>query len=290
MSTIKEALAQALSLLTANDLLPERSQTELHRIDSEVLLAFSIKKTRTYLYTHPEQVISNAELMQFNELITKRCQGTPIAYLVGSREFWSLPLKVSEATLIPRPETELIVELTLKLLHSVENAQILDLGTGSGAIALALAKEKPNWVITASDKCAKALQVAQENAINLHLSPIQFILSDWFTHIPSEKKFHAILSNPPYIASNDPHLYQGDLRYEPLTALSSGEDGLTALQQVIKQSLARLEKNGLLLVEHGYLQKNAVNTLLRDCGYDEVHCWQDWQGNDRVSGGRRGKL
>lgn len=275
--TIKEALAQALSVL---------GNPELHRIDCEILLAFVLNKPRTYLYTHPEQVVSDAALVQFKELIAKRLQGIPIAYLVGTREFWSLPLKVTEATLIPRPETELIVELTLKLLHSVEKAKILDLGTGSGAIALALAHEKPTWDITACDNSTEAIQVAQYNANNLQLTHIQFILSDWFTRIPAEKKFHAIVANPPYIASDDPHLYQGDLRYEPPTALSSGDNGLEALKQIIKQSLVRLEKNGLLLVEHGYLQKDAVGVLLHDYGYEEIHCWQDCQGNDRVSGGR----
>ncbi|OGV38478.1 MAG: protein-(glutamine-N5) methyltransferase, release factor-specific [Legionellales bacterium RIFCSPHIGHO2_12_FULL_42_9] len=260
---------------------------EQHRIDCEVLLAFVLHKPRTYLYTHPEHIVSAETLLQFNELIAKRHLGTPIAYLVGYREFWSLPLKVSEATLIPRPETELIVELTLKLLDSVEKAQILDLGTGCGAIALALAHEKPAWKIIACDNSAEALQVAQENAEKLHLSHIQFILSDWFTTIPAEKTFHAIVANPPYIASDDPHLDQGSLRYEPRSALCGGDDGLVALQQLIKQSLVRLEKNGLLLVEHGYLQKNAVSALLHDYGYKEVHCWQDWQGNDRISGGRR---
>ena len=278
MSTIKEAIAHALSVL---------GTPKQHRIDCEMLLAFVMNKARTYLYTHPEHIVSDKNLQQFNELIAKRRLGTPIAYLVGRREFWSLPLKVSEATLIPRPETELLVELTLKLLHSVKKAQILDLGTGCGAIALALAHEKPSWEIIACDNSLDALQVAQENAEKLHLSHIQFILSDWFTTIPAEKKFHAIVANPPYIASDDPHLNQGDLRYEPCSALTSGKDGLVALHQLIKQSLVRLKKNGLLLVEHGYLQKNAVGTLLHDYGYKEVHCWQDWQGNDRVSGGRR---
>ena len=278
MTPIKETLIHALSCL---------GSPEEHRIDCEILLAFVLNKPRTYLYTHPEEIVSTKALVLFNQLIEKRRLGTPIAYLIGRREFWSLPLKVTEATLIPRPETELLVELALELVHSKKETRILELGTGCGAIALAIAKEKPNWEITAGDNSASALQVAQENALNLHLENIQFILSDWFTNIPTEKQFHAILANPPYIASEDPHLHQGDLRFEPPTALSSGEDGLEALTHIIKQSLARLEKNGLLLVEHGYLQKNAVLNLLKDYGYKEATCWQDWQGNDRISGGRR---
>ncbi len=278
MTNVKEAISHAISRL---------GPPEQHRLDCEVLLCFVLNKTRSYLYTYPEQILSEAELLQFHALIEKRHQGTPIAYLIGTREFWSLPLKVTEATLIPRPETELIVELTLKLLHSVKVAHILDLGTGSGAIALALAHEKPDWKITAVDNSSKALHVAQENAHDLHLNHVQFILSDWFTAIPAQDKFHAILANPPYIASHDPHLHQGDLRYEPQTALMSADDGLAALTKIIQQSLARLEKNGLLLVEHGYLQKKAVNTLLHHYGYTKIHCWQDSQGHDRVSGGMK---
>ena len=278
MTTIKQAITHALSNL---------GPPKQHRLDCEVLLAFVLNKPRTYLYTHPEQSLSETELEHFKKFIVKRKCGIPIAYLLGIREFWSLSLKVTEDTLIPRPETELLVELTLKLLQPLKQAKILDLGTGCGAIALALAKEKPSWVITACDNSPKALQVAQENAFNLHLSHIQFILSDWFNMLPTEMTFHAIVANPPYIAHCDPHLKQGDLRYEPLAALCSGEDGLIALRRIIQQSLARLEKNGLLLVEHGYLQKKAVHVLFQEYGYTEVRCWQDWQGHDRISGGKR---
>jgi release factor glutamine methyltransferase len=277
MHSIKDTLTHAIA----------RLHTEEARIDSEILLAFVLNCSRTYLYTHPEKVLLAAQTTHFNQLIEKRRQGIPIAYLTGLREFWSLPLKVTEATLIPRPETEKLVEIALELLSPIPHARILDLGTGSGAIALALAHERPDWRITATDKSEAALQVAQQNAQSLQLSTIEFIHSDWFSAIPMDKKFHAIVSNPPYIATADPHLLQGDVRFEPYLALTSGDDGLQDLQVIIKQSLARLEKNGLLLTEHGYSQKQAVETLLTKCGFSEVQCWQDWQGNDRISGGRR---
>ena len=276
--TIKQAITSSKSILGAS---------EEARTDAEILLAFLLKRSKAYLYTHPEEILSETEINLFNELIEKRRQGMPIAYLTGTREFWSLPLKVSEATLIPRPETELLVELTLDLLGSIESAQILDLGTGTGAIALALAKEKPNWKILACDKSDEALQIAKENAHQLQITNVEFIHSDWFTAIPIATQFHGIVSNPPYIASDDPHLEQGDLRFEPLSALASGQDGLRDLHLIIKQSISRLKKNGLLLVEHGYDQKNAVNALFRKYGYKEVKCWQDWQSNDRISGGMR---
>ena len=276
--TIKQAITSSKSILGAS---------EEARTDAEILLAFLLKRSKAYLYTHPEEILSETEINLFNELIEKRRQGMPIAYLTGTREFWSLPLKVSEATLIPRPETELLVELTLDLLGSIESAQILDLGTGTGAIALALAKEKPNWKILACDKSDEALQIAKENAHQLQITNVEFIHSDWFTAIPIATQFHGIVSNPPYIASDDPHLEQGDLRFEPVSALASGQDGLRDLHLIIKQSISRLKKNGLLLVEHGYDQKNAVNALFRKYGYKEVKCWQDWQSNDRISGGMR---
>ena len=276
--TIKQALTNAVFILNA---------AEEARTGSEILLAFVLKQSKAYLYTHPDKILSETETHHFNELIEKRRQGMPIAYLTGTREFWSLPLKVTEATLIPRPETELLVELTLDLLGSIESAQILDLGTGTGAVALALAKENPNWNILACDKSDEALQIAKENAHQLQINNVVFIHSDWFTAIPIETKFHGIISNPPYIASDDTHLEQGDLRFEPLSALASDQNGLKDLHLIIKQSISRLKKNGLLLVEHGYDQKNAVNALFNKYGYKEVKCWQDWQSNDRISGGLR---
>ncbi|KTC99542.1 peptide chain release factor N(5)-glutamine methyltransferase [Legionella erythra] len=279
MTAIKEALAEAMAQLKENN--PDC------RIDAEVLLAHVLIRSRSFLYSHPENELTPLQWSRFKKLVAQRRQGFPIAYLTGIKEFWSLPIRVTKDTLIPRPETELLIEITLSQLQDVPDARVLDLGTGSGAIALALAKERPAWQIVASDFSEGALKTAVENASNLGLTNIQFIHSDWFTNIHQPASFHAIVANPPYIASTDPHLSEGDVRFEPQTALVSGETGLQALKHIISQSLARLCPNGLLLVEHGYDQKSAVESMLKDYGYKAIHCWQDWQGNDRVSGGKR---
>ena len=279
MVDVKRALSLAISQL--------EQYTDTARIDAEILLAHIMSKTRTWMYAHPETMLTKPQLLIFQKLVARRSLGTPVAYLTGIREFWSLPLKVNEETLIPRPETELLVELTLTMVTNQSNAQILDLGTGSGAIALALARERPDWQITACDCSSGALQTAQENAVLLNLKNISFYQSDWFSKIITPPLFHAIVSNPPYIAANDPHLSEGDLRFEPQLALISGTSGLSALEHIIKHSIARLEPEGLLLIEHGFSQKVAVTSMLKDYGYVDVECWQDLHGNDRVSGGRR---
>lgn len=278
MIEIKKALSQALT------------QLELHspsaRIDCEILLAHILKKTRTYLYTHPDSKLTKEQCKIFQELVNQRIQGFPIAYLIGNREFWSMSLKVCSDTLIPRPETELLVERCLAELADQPQAYLLDLGTGSGAIALACASERPSWQITACDYSQEALKIAQENAANLGLKNINFCQSNWFEKIDKTIFFDLIVSNPPYIANDDPHLFEGDVRFEPKLALVSGEDGLTAITHIIQHSLARLKPNGLLLIEHGYNQKLAIRSMLKEYGYTDIQCWQDWQGNDRVSGGR----
>lgn len=256
------------------------------RTDAEVLLAYVLAKSRTYLYAHPETLLTKPQLQTFQQLVAKRSLGTPVAYITGTREFWSLPLKVNEETLIPRPETELIVELSLTLLKDKPGARILDLGTGSGAIAVALAKERADWQITACDCSEGALQTAEANATHLGLMNIYFYHSDWFSAIETPETFHAVVSNPPYIAANDPHLSEGDVRFEPQLALIGGLNGLSALEHIIQHSIARLEPDGLLLIEHGFDQKLAVTSMLNDYGYQEVNCWQDLQGNDRVSSGK----
>lgn len=278
MTDLKRALQLATNQLNA--------YSDTARIDAEVLMAFVLEKPRTYLYSYPEMELPKDVFFQFQRLVAKRSLGVPVAYLTGTREFWSLPLKVNEETLIPRPETELVVELSLNLLVHQWQARILDLGTGSGAIALALGKEREDWQITACDCSLGALKTAEENAKSLNLNNVSFCESNWFERIEFPHSFHAIVSNPPYIAANDPHLNQGDLRFEPAVALIGGTNGLAALEHIIKHSLARLEPEGLLLIEHGFDQKNAVIAMLNDYGYVDVQCWQDWQGNDRVSGGR----
>ncbi|MCX7117172.1 MAG: peptide chain release factor N(5)-glutamine methyltransferase [Legionellales bacterium] len=265
-----------------------KSKSPTARLDAEVLLAHALSTSRTFLYTYPEKEVSLHQLETFQGLLDKRSEGVPIAYLTGVREFWSLPIKVSKDTLIPRPETELLVDLTLTLLANIQNATLLDLGTGSGAIALALASARSDWQLYATDISQAALQVASDNARILKLSNVKWLCSDWFSSVPN-RPVHAILSNPPYIKSNDPHLTQGDVRFEPIDALISGEDGLDALTGIIQKSDEKLLPGGLLLLEHGYHQGLAVTTMLIKQGYERVTTWQDAQGHDRVSGGWRKK-
>lgn len=280
MIDIKHALDLAI-----NQLAP---YSDSARIDAEVLLALVLAKPRAYLYAHPEALMSSQQWLHFEKFIARRSLGTPVPYLTGMREFWSLPLKVSEETLIPRPETELLVELTLQNIQARTGAHILDLGTGCGAIAIALAKERKDWFITACDFSEGALNVAKENANQLNLQNITFFHSDWFSSLgESPQFFHAIVSNPPYIAANDPHLQQGSLPFEPQSALVGGSDGLTALEHIVKHSLARLEPDGLLLIEHGATQGNELMAMMRAYGYIDVHCWQDLHGNDRVCSGKK---
>lgn len=255
-------------------------------LEAEILLCYVLKKSRAYLFAHPEKLISLEQLNQYQNLLTERAKGIPIAYLTGEREFWSMTLKVNRHTLIPRHETELLVELALEKIPNQPNISVLELGTGSGAIALALAKERPSWHITACDVSQQALEVAQENAQHHQINNVNFYHSNWFSSIP-QQHYHAIISNPPYIAEDDPHLHEGDLRFEPQTALSSSQEGLADLELIIKQGYDYLLPHGLLLLEHGYDQKLNVHAILNKLGYTEVQSWRDIQGHDRVSGGWR---
>lgn len=277
MTTIKEALTRATEVLPGDSA----------ALDAEVLLAHILNKSRTFLYSWDEQRLTEQQSEDFKQLLARRKQGVPVAYLTGTREFWSLPLQVNSHTLIPRPETELLVELTLALLSEQSHARVLDLGTGSGAIALALASERKDWQITAVDNSLEALKVARKNAERLGFSNVRFCQSDWFSNIDTAQPFDAIIANPPYIAENDSHLLEGDVRFEPITALTSGADGLEALEVIIALSLARLTPEGLLLLEHGFDQKSAVSSMLTGYGYAKIRSWSDLQGNDRVSVGRR---
>lgn len=275
---IRSALQQATQTLAPS--------SDSARLDAELLLCKVLAKHRSYLFTWPEQELSSEHYAEFHSLVNQRLQGNPVAYLLGHREFWGMELEVSAATLIPRPDTELIVQLALERLVSYTAPKLLDLGTGTGAIALALAKERPDATIIALDKSAEALAIAERNQLKLRLNNVRLMHSDWFSALDTASYFDLIISNPPYIAEFDPHLEQGDLRFEPRSALSSGVDGLKDLSYLIQTAPPHLKDLGWLLLEHGYDQGLVVNQLLKNTGYTEIACYQDLGGNDRVSLGR----
>jgi release factor glutamine methyltransferase len=257
------------------------------RLDAEVLLCHVLARPRSYLYTWPEQELKPAEQALLEQLAGRRRQGEPIAHIVGEREFWSLPLKVTAATLIPRPETELLVEAALARIPVQARWSLADLGTGSGAIALALASERPACRIHAVERSPEALAVAKENARVLGLENVEFHQGHWLTPLAG-RHFEMILSNPPYICHDDPHLQQGDVRHEPFGALASGEDGLNDIREIIHAAPAHLSPAGWLLLEHGYDQGETVCALLKAAGFEQVSDLPDLQGHGRVGLGRWG--
>ena len=275
MKTIGDSLLCATNALSASD---------SPRLDAEILLAHTLCKSRSHLFAWPEKTITDAQQQQFNELIDERNEGRPIAYLTGIREFWSLPLQVSENTLIPRPETELLVEFAINHIRKNAVNRLLDLGTGSGAIALAIASECPDIRICACDVSAPSLTIAQSNADKLKLKNIDFVQSNWFADLPDEK-FELIVSNPPYIAEGDPHLTSGDVAFEPRSALVSGVDGLDAIRIIADETRSHLKSNGMLIVEHGFNQAESVRDIFQNCGFTAVESHQDLQGLDRISFG-----
>jgi len=272
-------------------LLEQASQelgTESTRLDAEVLLAACLGKPRSYLHTWPERSIDQRKLECFEQLIRRRARGEPVAHLTGQREFWSLPLVVTPATLIPRPETETLVELALDKLPPDTPLRIADLGTGSGAIALAIATERPRCEIIATDISERALAVARCNAEQLGLDNIRFIAGDWCESLPAGR-FDAILSNPPYVAERDPHLDSGDVRFEPRQALVAGPEGMDALRLIACCANDHLRQDGWLIVEHGCDQGEKVMQLLQAEGYNNVSTRSDGAGLSRVTLGRCGR-
>lgn len=255
------------------------------RHEAELLLLHVLGRERGWLFAHATDLLDPATAEAFSALLQRRIAGEPVAYLLGRRGFWTLDLAVSPATLIPRPETERLVELALERLPEGMPLRIADLGTGSGAIALALASERPLAQIVATDMSADALAVAAGNARQHGLANVAFRQGSW--HAPlAEERFDLIASNPPYIASDDPHLAQGDLRFEPATALASGHDGLDDIRLIIAGAPAHLQPGGWLLMEHGWDQGEAIRALLEGAGFVEVETALDLEQRDRVSMGR----
>ncbi|GAA5523998.1 release factor glutamine methyltransferase [Microbulbifer aestuariivivens] len=275
MATVKENLLRAAEL----------AQSDSARLDLEVLLGHVLGRSRTWLYTWPEYALSDSEQQQFERLLKRRAAGEPVAHLTGEREFWSLPLLVDSSTLIPRPDTELLVETALALCPQ-SRQRVLDLGTGSGAIALALASERPAWQLLAADKSPQALALAERNRSRLELGNVQLLQSDWFAGIPAQT-FDLIVSNPPYIDAADPHLEQGDVRFEPRSALVAGRQGLADIDTIVAASGDYLAPGGWLLVEHGWQQAAAVRALFAGAGLVGVDSRRDYGGHERLTLGRR---
>ena len=255
------------------------------RIEVQCLLQRVLNVERAYFFAHPERALSTAEETAYQALLQRRLNGEPIAYILGEREFFGLSLNVTPATLIPRPDTELLVELALERI-SRPKGRVLDMGTGSGAIALAIAHQRPGAEVWACDASTAALAVAQHNALRLGIANVHFIESNWFSAL-GEQRFDLIVSNPPYIETGDQHLSQGDVRFEPLTALASGADGLDDIRRIVAQATAHLESQGWLLLEHGYNQATQVRELLQQSGFSSVFSARDLSGIERCSGGCR---
>ena len=254
------------------------------RLDAELLLAAVLGKPRSYLRTWPEHEPGAEQLAAFAALLERRRAGEPVAYILGHQGFWSLDLEVAPHTLIPRPDTELLVETVLQLAPATPQ-RVLDLGTGSGAIALALASERGGWQVIGVDRIAEAVALAERNRQRLKLGNAEFRQSSWFDGLAGER-FGLILSNPPYIAADDRHLGEGDVRFEPLSALVAGVDGLDDIRQIIAQAPRHLQAGGWLLLEHGYDQAEAVRELLAAAGFTAVDSRRDLGGHQRISLGR----
>lgn len=272
MMTFRQWLQQAITALAAG---------ESPRRDAEILLGHVTGKARTYILAFDETELTASQMATLAELLARRANGEPVAHLVGTREFWSLPLFVSPVTLIPRPDTECLVEQALARLPQ-SPCHILDLGTGTGAVALALASERPDCQLTAVDFIADAVALAQRNADNLGICNIRILQSDWFSALDGQR-FAVIVSNPPYIDEQDEHLAQGDVRFEPKTALVAAENGLADLAHIIRLGRQHLLPGGYMLLEHGWKQGEAVRELFRTAGYQYAETCRDYGDNDRLT-------
>lgn len=253
--------------------------------DAQVLLGHVLQCNSAHLFTWPEKKLTNEQLATYQSLIRQRQHGTPVAHLTGKREFWSLNLKVNNSTLIPRPETETLIEFILTKFNTKKNLKLIDMGTGTGAIAIALAREKPQWNIFACDISDEAIQLAALNSQQHQTDNITFIQSDWFNAI-ADDDFDIIVSNPPYIANDDVHLSQGDVRFEPKRALTAGDTGMDAIEYLCLHAKQHLRNDGCLIVEHGYDQKTVVNDCFARNNYSEIEQRQDLSGHTRMTVGK----
>ena len=254
------------------------------RLDARVLAAHVLGVDAVWLIAHDTDRLSAQQADAYQALLARRLNGAPIAYLVGNREFFGRPFRVSPDVLIPRPDTERLIELALAQIPPEQAVDVLDLGTGSGCIAITLARERPLARVTAVDRSPAALAIAQRNAESLGVC-VEFLTSDWFSALAG-RRFDLVISNPPYIAEADPHLARGDVRFEPLGALAAGPDGLDDLRHLIAAASAHLKRGGILLLEHGYDQAESVRSLLQQSGFPFPQSWNDLSGIPRVSGGK----
>jgi release factor glutamine methyltransferase len=278
MPTIKTILAHAANTLA--------NHSDSPLLDAEVLLGFVLGKPRTYLRAWCDNTLTDEQLTAFAVLIKQRQQGTPIAYLAGTREFWSRDFRVTPEVLIPRPDTELLIELSLELIPENQAIKLIDLGTGSGIIAVTLAAERPNAHAIAVDASLAALAIAQYNARQHQLTDIEFYQSDWFTNVP-KSLFDLVISNPPYIDPEDEHLQQGDVRFEPKSALIADNKGLSDIQIIADEARRYLKPLGHLLIEHGYNQAPQVQAIFNALAYDKVQSYRDLSGQARVTYGQK---
>ncbi len=259
--------------------------SENARLDAELLLCSVLGCERSRLYAHPEQRLDEWQLVAFADLLARRAEGCPVAYLIGRKAFWSLELQVTSDTLIPRPETELLIETALALIPARQSCSVLDLGTGTGAIALAIARERPACHIIAVDNSAAALTIAEKNGLGQGIRNVRFIKADWFA-FRQDCHYDLIVSNPPYIGIGDPCLQQGDVRYEPEIALVAGQDGLDAIRTIVSEAMPHMKPAAWLLFEHGYRQGGAVRKLLVRSKFTAVSTRRDHASHERMSMGQ----
>ncbi len=285
MASLEYSRAAALSWAQAQ--LVAAGQDDSPKLDADLLLCHQLECSSASLYAWPEKTLTATQWQGFSDLVEQRNFGRPIAHLLGHQGFWSLDLAVDASTLIPRPETELLVEAVLSLDLPAQ-AKVIDLGTGTGAIALALASEQPQWQIAGLDQSSDAVALAQKNALACGLPQVQFEHGDWACGWVKDPlaPIHCMVSNPPYIDAKDPHLSQGDVRYEPLSALVAGDHGMADIQTIAQQASQLLASGGWLAFEHGYDQAAAVGQLLTRLGFTQVATQQDYNGQDRVTLGQ----